>query len=381
MIAPLSDRADYPTLFEATYLNQASLGLTPQPAIAAMHRFLDDIGRHGNLYLSDAEELALVAPLRGASATLMNCPPERLAIVAGASELLSQLPYLLPPVPGRSVLCVASDFPAITRPWLALAARTDTHVHFVDDNANTDLTDALLEQIRPQTGVVAVSHVQFSTGTVVDIPRLRAATRAVGASLVVDVTQSAGALPIDATAWDADAVVSSGYKWLGGQGGIGLAALSPELAGHTPPMPGWMGAPDPFDTQATRLPLADGARRFTQSTLSYATVSGLACAIEALNRLGPNAIAQHAAALAGALSAKLGATAWRPFRAVGSAAASPHIVTLAHPAADAEQLVPKLRNAGVVCSARQGRVRVSLAHYNTCTDLDALVSALQPLTP
>ena len=47
MISSLSDRSHYSSLKNAIYLNQASLGLTGQPAVSAMHTYLDEIGRHG----------------------------------------------------------------------------------------------------------------------------------------------------------------------------------------------------------------------------------------------------------------------------------------------------------------------------------------------
>ncbi len=167
-----------------------------------------------------------------------------------------------------------SEFPAVTRPWIAYAAEKDCELQFVDERETHDLTETPIQSIDERISVVAVSYVQFATGTRVDIPRLREATRKVGALLMVDVTQAAGALPIDAKGWDADVVVCSGYKWLGGHGGVGLAVMSPRFLDQVPPAPGWMGAPDPFDFEATRLPLAGDARRYTQSTMSYVSLKG-----------------------------------------------------------------------------------------------------------
>src|SRR5262249_12652654 len=159
-----------------------------------------------------------------------HCDSTQVAIVASASEILGQLPMLLQPRLKSTILAVSSDFPAITRPWLRLAAlRGHYTVRFVDDQATSDLTDRLIAAIDECTSVVAVSSVQYATGTAVDISRLRQRTVHVGARLVVDATQSAGAMRVDAGAWDADAVVTSGYKWLGGHGGIALAIMSPRL--------------------------------------------------------------------------------------------------------------------------------------------------------
>jgi cysteine desulfurase / selenocysteine lyase len=126
-------------------------------------------------------------------------------------------------------LAVSSDFPPKTRPWLRLAALKDHTVRFVDDEPTCDLTDVLIEAIDEDTSVVAVSSVQYATGTVVDISRLHQSTVQVRARLIVDATQAAGAMRVDAAAWDADAVVASGYKWLGGHGGVALAVMSPRL--------------------------------------------------------------------------------------------------------------------------------------------------------
>ena len=97
MLSSLSDRTQYSSLQDCIYLNQASLGLMGEPAVSAMHTYLDEIGRHGNLYMSDAEELAFLDPLRINAAALMNCPTDQLAIIASAGEMLSQLPYLFCP--------------------------------------------------------------------------------------------------------------------------------------------------------------------------------------------------------------------------------------------------------------------------------------------
>jgi hypothetical protein len=60
MIPSPFNRLDYPTLRQSVYLNQASLGLIGQPAVTAMHTFIDDVARHGNLYMSDSDEVGTV---------------------------------------------------------------------------------------------------------------------------------------------------------------------------------------------------------------------------------------------------------------------------------------------------------------------------------
>ena len=304
MISSPFDRLDYPSLRQSVYLNQASLGLIGQPAVTAMHTFIDNVARHGNLYMSDRDEVTYCETLRERASRLLHCDSTQVAIVASASEILGQLPMLLQPRIKSTILAVSSDFPAITRPWLRLAALKDHTVHFVDDQPTSDLTDTLIEAIDESTSVVAVSSVQYATGTVVDISRLRQSTVQVGARLIVDATQAAGAVRVDAAAWDADAVVASGYKWLGGHGGVALAIMSPRLLEQIPPLPGWMGASDPFGFDATSVSLANDARRYTQSTMSYVSMAGLVVAVEQLLSLGEARIEAHARSLAASWLAK-----------------------------------------------------------------------------
>jgi selenocysteine lyase/cysteine desulfurase len=375
MIPSSLNRLDYPSLRQSVYLNQASLGLIGQPAVTAMHTFIDDVARHGNLYMSDNDEVGYCETLRERAARLLNCDSAKVAIVAGASEILGQLPFLLQPRLNSTILAVSSDFPAITRPWLRLAARKNHRVRFVDDQPTCNLTDTLIEAIDGNTAVVAVSSVQYATGTVVDISRLRRRTAQVGARLIVDATQTAGAMRVDAAAWDADAVVASGYKWLGGHGGVALAIISPLLLEQIPPLPGWMGASDPFEFDATSVSLANDARRYTQSTMSYASMAGLTVAVEELLLLGQARIEAHARTLAAMLVSDASKYGWQPFRSLGDPAASPHIISLGHPRESVQAVVKSLRGLNIVCGIRGGRIRISLAPYNDASDVNTLIEA------
>jgi selenocysteine lyase/cysteine desulfurase len=372
----LIPRTHYASLADCVYLNQASLGLLGQPAVEAMHRFVDDVARHGNLNMSDADEVRYFDQLRVRAAQLFHADADRIAILSSASELLGQLPLLIPSTAGRKILAVATDFPAVTRPWLRLAASGDCEVQFVEDNPESDLTADLIAALDRQTALIAVSCVQYATGTQLDVPRLQSAANQAGARLVVDATQAAGALAVDAAAWDADVVVSSGYKWLGGHGGVALAVMAPSLLERIPPLPGWMGAPDPFDFDATQVLLADDARRYTQSTMSYVSIAALTASLDQLLSLGEAPIETHARRLSATLIERVRKNGWQPFRDPSDRAASPHIVSLMRPHPEPQATQEALRTSNIVCSSRGGRVRVSLAPYNDESDIDSLVAAL-----
>lgn len=370
------DRSDYRTLAEAIYLNQAALGLLSNTTVDAMHSFLDEVGRHGNLHMSDEEEAAFLGTLRERAARLWHTEPGRIAIVAGASELLGQVPFLLPPPAGSEVILVAGDFPAVTRPWLRLVERGECLVRFVEDKPETDLTSDIIAALNDRTWLVAVGSVQYATGSLIDVPRLREATAGAGVRLVVDATQGAGAMETDVAGWGADIVVGSGYKWLGGHGGVALGAVEPSILERTPPLPGWMGAPHPFDFDAQQVLFADDARRFTQSTMAYISVVGLSAALDQLLALDMKEVEAQATRLANRLVGVVEANGWRPFRDLDDPSASGHIVSLSRPGHDVAGSLAALRAAGIVCGSRNGRIRVSLAGYNTEQDIDALARSL-----
>jgi cysteine desulfurase/selenocysteine lyase len=372
----LFDRSDYPTLRDSVYLNQASLGLIGSPAVSAMHSFIDDVARHGNLYMSDSDEVAYFEMLRERAGKLLHANSAQVAIVASASEMLGQLSLLLEPTVNSTILAVSTDFPAVTRPWLRQVALKKYKLRFIEDESTCDLTDALIDAVDENTGVVAVSSVQYATGTVVDISRLRPVTTQVGARLIVDATQASGAMRVDAAEWNADAVVTSGYKWLGGHGGVALAVMSRHLLAQTPTSPGWMSAPNPFQFDATSMSLAEDAQRYTQSTMSYVSIAGLSASIEQLLALGEAQIEAHARTLATLLIDEASKHGWQPFRSIGDPAASPHIISLGNPRQCVQTTVAKLRENSIVCGTRGGRVRISLAPYNDTNDVYALIKAL-----
>ena len=379
MVNALVDRSSYPSLNDCVYLNQASLGLIGQPAVQSMHAFLDNTARHGNLRMTDEEEVGFFESLRQRGARLLNCHADQLAVTASASELLGQLPFLMRPPAGSSIVAVATDFPAVTRPWIRYAAEVACSLRFVDDIATENLTDRLIESIDSHTTVVAVSAVQFSTGSMVDVPRLREACARAGARLVVDATQAAGLLKVDSQLWQADAVVTSGYKWLGGHGGVALSAVSSGLLEQDPPLAGWFGTNSPFDFEATSVHFAADARRFTQSTMSYVSMAGLATALDHLMSLREGRLEAHSRQLSRRLIQGAQAHGWTPFRASEDASASPHIVSLAHSEVGVERALVALRRNRIVCGVRNGRMRISLAPYNNSVDVDALIDVLASL--
>jgi selenocysteine lyase/cysteine desulfurase len=376
MSSSLIDRREYPTLQECVYLNQASLGLIADPAVEAMHDLLDRVVRHGNLHMSDEDEAGFLDSLRECAARSLSVTDAEIAIVSSASELLGQAPLLLQPRQGSKVLAVATDFPAITRPWLRLQERGECRVDFVEDHPASDLTDDLVARIDAHTSVVAVGWIQYATGTMIDVPRLRAATEAAGVRLVLDASQGAGAMSCDGSTWRADLMVSSGYKWLGGPGGVAIGALAPDVIEQIPPLPGWMGAPSPFAFDATQVALAEGARRFTQSTMSYLSVAGLTTAIDQLLAIGLDRVEQDAIRLHDLLLDAVEDRGWLPFRRPADPAAAPHIVSLGRPGMEPASVLTRLRRAGIVCSLRGDRVRVSLSPYNDEDDIAALAMAL-----
>ncbi len=378
-IPSLVPRDRYAALDRCTYLNQASIGLIPVPTIDAMGAFLRQTAQFGNLYLSDDQEAAILEGVRSAGAEVLGTSSDAVAVVAGASEGLGQVTSLLEPEQG-TVLLVGSDFPSVTYPWLAAAERRGISLRFVDDRADRDLTQDLVDAIDPATAVVAFGAVQYATGTRVDAGRVAEAAHEVGARVVVDATQLAGAGVVDTIGWGADALVTSGYKWLSAHGGVALLALAPDLVRRLPRLVGWMGAHRPFDLDPLTLRLADDARRFVLSTMSYVSAIGLESSIAMLSSLGFERIDQHARHLATHLVDRVVELGWRPFRPPSDPSAAPHIVSLRHadhdPGVTAERLASESR---IICGARAGGLRISLHAYNDGDDVDRLVEALRRL--
>jgi cysteine desulfurase / selenocysteine lyase len=373
-------RDSYAALERCTYLNQASLGLLPIPTVEAMQDFLDATSQYGNLYLSDEQEARLLDGVRSAGAELLGTSTDAVAVVGGASEGLGQITSLLGSDRGTVVL-VASDFPSVTYPWLGAAARREIEVRFVEELADRDLTQDLVDAIDPATVAVAFGAVQYASGTQIDAGRVAERAHEVGARVVVDATQVAGAAPVDMTGWGADALVTSGYKWLSSHGGVALLALASDLVDRLPRFVGWKGTDDPFAFDARTLRLANDARRFELSTISYASVIGLQTSMQILSSAGFDRIARHARALATRLIDRVEELGWRPFRPLRDPAASSHIVSLRHADHEPDRTAARLASEHrIVCGGRAGGLRISLHAYNDEADVDRLAEALREMS-
>jgi kynureninase len=144
--------------------------------------------------------------------------------------------------------------------------------------------------------VLALTHVDFRTGAMFDLDGLTRAAHEAGALVVWDLCHSAGAVPVDLTAADADFAVGCTYKYLnGGPGSPAYVYVAPRhQANVDQPIPGWMGHARPFDMEREFTP-ADGVARMASGTPPVLALSALETALDVFD--GVDAGALRAASL------------------------------------------------------------------------------------
>ena len=378
LVRELRDR-EFPWTAATTYLNNAAIGPIPERTRLALEAL--NAKRTAPHLLPDRELFPLLSGARDAAARLIGAAADEIALMPNTTSGLNVAARALPLAAGDVVVLSDREFPANVYPWLALRREGVLVERVPVTPAGFPDEDRLVERLAdPRVRALAVSFVQFSNGYKADLARLGSACRATGAYLVVDAIQGLGAAPLDVRETPVDLLACGGQKWLLSPWGTGFLYVRRSLAPTLePPAVSWLAYRADADFSSLldypdRLP--DDARRFEvaaafQDQLGFSTSVGL------LLELGITAVDAYTRALGEPL---LAWAARRGVRTVSptSPAHRSAIVALAPP--EPEQARRRLRQAGVICSLREGALRFSPHCYNTLEEMERVVGVLEEVT-
>jgi selenocysteine lyase/cysteine desulfurase len=340
----------HPDFLGATgYLNTASIGLPPAPALKAMQVA---VGDWANGLATAPGYDVYVARSREVWARMHGVDPAHVAIGPQVSYFVGLVAESLPA--GARVLSYEDDFASLVYPFLA---RGDLDVRLVP-------LQEVAGEVRPETDVVAVSAVQSADGRVADLDAITAAAADAGALTVIDATQAAGWLPLDGRRLDF--LIAGAYKWLLSPRGTAFMSVRPDLLQTLRPLAaGWYSAERPWDhVYGAPLRLAGNARRLDLSPAWLDWVGTLA-ALEYLEQIDVSATRDHNVGLANSLRAELG---MEPSNSA--------IVSI-----EREGSAQALAAAGLRVGGLTGAARVCFHLYNDEDDVDAVLQALSARRP
>ncbi len=366
----LVDPKDFPASEKCTYLNAANVALMYQGADKAITEWQKDLAENGSINFDEAAEEVVFGDLHRAAARLFNARSEDIAAGSSATELISSLAWAVAPDSGTNVVSTDIVFPSTLYPWLRVARHTNCEVRLAEGKNSYADPDDVIQLIDDRTAVVCVSHVEYSGGQRYDLKELADVAHDHNALLVVDATQSAGAVPIDAPACGVDALVTGGYKWLCGPFGAAVMYLAPHLQDQLDPgLVGFRSHKDMWDLQADRVEFPATAQRFEYSTMAFGCAIGLAHSIEYIVDIGVARIFSYNKYLANLLIEGLQE---RKVEIISprNEAEQTSIVAARFPGKDPSELARKLKAAKVMVSARKDFVRFSPHLYNQRADIE-----------
>ncbi|MGI9180346.1 MAG: aminotransferase class V-fold PLP-dependent enzyme [Longimicrobiaceae bacterium] len=321
--------------------------------------------------------------VRGLFARLVNAPdPIRIAIIPAVSYGMAVVARNTSVRPGQNLVLAHEQFPSNVYPWRALAREHGAEVRTVSAPEGAERraeawNARILEAIAGDTALVSVAHVHWADGTCFDLEAIGARAREVGAALVIDGTQSVGALPFDIERIRPDALVVTGYKWLLGPYGMGLAYFGPRYDGGVPLEENWigrLGSEDFAGLTRYRVEYQPGALRYDVGERSNPILLPmLIAALEQVLAWGP----EHIQAYCAHLTAGFTEQAREMGFAVQETGRASHLFGLRPPAGLGMDRIRAVLDAHRVAVSFRGDVlRVSPNVYNDEADIAALLEAL-----
>ncbi|NOT08489.1 MAG: aminotransferase class V-fold PLP-dependent enzyme [Gemmatimonadales bacterium] len=309
---------------------------------------------------------------------LLDASADQIALIPSASYGMATAVANLPMRAGQRVLLLDEEFPSTTYAWRAAAAQQGAEAVLLPRPADDDWTRAVLDAIDRRTAVAALPLFHWTDGGVLDLVAIGRRLREVGAALVVDATQAAGAMPFDLQAIDPDFLVVASYKWLLGPYSTGFLYAAPRHDGGAPLEQHWLGREGSEDFTALaryREEFRRGARRFDMGEPSNFSV--MPTVLESLRQIlewGVPTVYERATMLARQIIAgtiPLGLTAVPEERRAG------HFLGLRFPRGVPPTLSARLAEARVFVSVRGSALRVTPHVYNDENDTARLVEILR----
>ena len=313
--------------------------------------------------------------LRGLFAQLIGATADDIAIVPSVSYAMAAVLGNVPVAAGQTIVTIAEDFPSTVYACRALAQRCEAQLVTVKRPEEGVWTDAILDAIDGDTALVCAPQVHWACGTLIDVEALGRRCRSVGASLVLDTTQSTGALPLDLAAVDPDYLVATSYKWLLGPYTLGFLYVAPRHQQGKPLEEAWItraGAHD-FRSLARYDEAFDaGARRFDMGErANFASLPVAGAAIEQLLAWGVADIAETLGAMTAAIEARLA-----PAGISAPAGRAPHFLSVRFPGGPPKGIEARLAAANVHVSLRGQQMRITPHLYNDEEDVERLIGHL-----
>ncbi len=319
-----------------------------------------------------------VEEVRGLFGRLIGASADDIALVPSVSYAMTLAAGNLSAGPSRRVVVLAEQFPSNVYPWRDLVQREGGALTTVARPDGADWTGALLAAIDERTAVVAVPNCHWMDGAMIDLEAVGAAARRVGAALVLDLTQSLGALPFDLAAVQPDFIAAAAYKWLLGPYSFGFLYAAPTRQAGRPLEQGWANraaseASEPLtDYRDALLP---GARRFDVGERgNYIAVPMAIAALEQIFDWRVEAIAASLRPVVTELAERASALGLRPTAADLRA---PHFLGLRLPGGPPARLLEALRTERIFVSLRGDCLRVAPHLYNRPEDIDRLFAVLE----
>ena len=376
------------------YLDNAATTMhKPQAVIDAVTQAMCSLGNAGRGATSGALDAArTIHGCRAKLARLLGCP--RADHVCFTPNSTAALNIAINGVvrPGDRVVTTVLEHNSVLRPLNRLAAEQGVTVEHAGCDANGVLDyDELERLVTPGTRAVVVTHASNVTGNAVDVARVAAMAHAVGALVIVDASQSAGAAKFDMQAMGLDIVCFTGHKGLMGPQGTGGLAVA-EGVDVAPWAMGGTGVHS-FDA----LQPLEWPTRLEAGTLNGHGIAGLSAGLDFIETQGGvEAIAAHERALADRFLAGVreisGITLYGAFDQPTRSA----IVSLNVGDIDSAEISDALMQGwgiatrpGAHCAPlmhralgteRQGVVRFSFGYFNTVEEVDTAIEALRDLS-
>src|SRR5580704_16245687 len=361
---------------DATYLNFAAHAAIPRVALNAVQASV--AAKRRPHIVDDQSFFSVARSLRQSLATLIGASQDDIALTSGAGAGLATIAYALKWSAGDEVIIAGGEFPAHYATWKPMEAREGIKVRITHPRDQFIQSGDLIAAMTPRTRVISVSHVRFDDGSMLDASSLAAACKRNGTLLVLDVSQSCGAIPMDVSSLGADFIVCAGYKYLLSPWGTGFLWAKPENADSLRPGPyNWVSQgvesfarlnyvdPEPAPT-LSRWDSSEAASIYNFN------LTVMEASAKFVLEAGPSLIRDHNQALIDYFFERLP----EGYRLASPRQASQRGVfgcIEARTRGDTEFLYQMLREERFVVALREGKIRVAPHLLNSTHDIDRLL--------